>query len=133
MTPYFADSFYYIALLNPRDTSHERALELARGLQRPLITTAWVLAEVANVLSGRERRTAVADFLIALRHATEAEVLPPTAEQLEDGLELFHDRPDKEWSLTDCISFNVMEDRGLTEALTGDRHFEQAGYIALLK
>lgn len=49
------------------------------------------------------------------------------------GVDLFEQRPDKEWSLVDCISFGVMQDEKLTEALTGDRHFEQAGFVALLK
>ena len=49
------------------------------------------------------------------------------------GLRLYEERPDKEWSLTDCLSFVVMKDENLREALTGDQHFEQAGFIALLK
>jgi predicted nucleic acid-binding protein len=52
---------------------------------------------------------------------------------LERGLDLYDARPDKEWSLTDCISFIVMQDHGTYEALTGDHHFEQAGFVALLK
>ena len=55
-----------------------------------------------------------------------------TSELFERGLALYNARPDKEWSLTDCISFVVMADEGLTDALTGDRHFEQAGFTALL-
>jgi uncharacterized protein len=56
-----------------------------------------------------------------------------SSELLKRGLALYDGRPDKEWQLSDCISFVVMEDEGITDALTGDRHFEQAGFQALLK
>jgi len=59
-------------------------------------------------------------------------VVRATTELIERGKELYRRRPDKEWPLTDCISFVVMQDEGLTEALTGDHHFEQAGFKALL-
>jgi predicted nucleic acid-binding protein len=59
-------------------------------------------------------------------------VVPASTELLHRGLALYHDRPDKEWQLTDCMAFIVMDDKNLTEALTGDRHFEQAGFKALL-
>jgi hypothetical protein len=60
-------------------------------------------------------------------------MIPATQELFDRGVALYESRPDKEWSLTDCISFVVMADHGITEALTGDRHFEQAGFVALLK
>jgi predicted nucleic acid-binding protein len=59
-------------------------------------------------------------------------VIPPSQRLFEDGLRLFAERPDKEWSLTDCVSFLVMKRHGLTDALTADRHFSQAGYNPLL-
>lgn len=60
-------------------------------------------------------------------------IAPLDMETFDAGVELYRARPDKDWSLTDCISFVVMRERGITEALTGDRHFEQAGFKALLK
>jgi uncharacterized protein len=60
-------------------------------------------------------------------------VIPFDAGLMERGLALFAEREDKDWSLTDCVSFIVMQDRGITDVLTVDRHFEQAGFIALLK
>lgn len=60
-------------------------------------------------------------------------VLPATPELFEAGLQLYQQRPDKEWALTDCISFHVMQERGLTNALAYDHHFEQAGFVALLR
>lgn len=59
-------------------------------------------------------------------------IVPASQLLFDQGLALYADRPDKEWSLTDCISFVVMREQGLSEALTGDRHFEQAGFRALL-
>ena len=59
-------------------------------------------------------------------------IVPANTETFEKGVDLYHARPDKQWSLTDCISFTVMAEEGITEALTGDRHFEQAGFKALL-
>lgn len=61
------------------------------------------------------------------------EIVPPTLALFDMGLALYADRPDKQWSLTDCISFVVMRQHGLSEALTGDHHFEQAGYRAMLR
>ena len=61
------------------------------------------------------------------------EIVPATSRDFQRGLELFAARQDKRWSLTDCISFVVMQDCGLTEMLTADRHFEQAGFSILLK
>ena len=61
------------------------------------------------------------------------EIVSPSLDLFEQGVELFAHRPDKQWSLTDCISFVVMQDRGLTEALTANHHFEQAGFVAMLK
>jgi predicted nucleic acid-binding protein len=60
-------------------------------------------------------------------------IVPCSDQLLRDGIQLYAQRPDKEWSLTDCISFVVMQQEGITEALTGDHHFEQAGFVALLK
>jgi hypothetical protein len=60
-------------------------------------------------------------------------IVPPTQSLSDQGVELYSERPDKGWSLTDCISFIVMRHHGVTQALTGDHHFEQAGFIALLR
>jgi predicted nucleic acid-binding protein len=133
MKPCFADTFYYLALLNPGDQSHEPVARFTATLERPLVTTAWVLTEVADALCAPERRRAVVGFIDSVRADPEVEVVPPTAELFARGLALFRDRPDKHWSLTDCISFVVMQERGIHDALTGDRHFEQAGFVALLK
>jgi hypothetical protein len=133
MTPLFADTFYYLALMSPSDQAHARAVALARRLAGPVVTTAWVLTEVADAMAAPALRPVFLGLLQALRADAETEVIPPDPGLFERGLDLFAKRPDKAWSLTDCISFVVMTERGLTEALTGDRHFGQAGFQALLR
>jgi predicted nucleic acid-binding protein len=72
-------------------------------------------------------------FIDDLRRQSKFLIIPPTQQLFDAGFELYRKRPDKNWSLTDCISFTVMQERSITEALTGDHHFEQAGFAALLK
>jgi predicted nucleic acid-binding protein len=133
MTPLFADTFYYLALLSPNDQTHARAVALARRLIGPVVTTAWVLTEVADAMAAPALRPVFLGLLQALRADLETEVIAPDPDLFERGLDLFAKRPDKAWSLTDCISFTVMAERGLADALTGDHHFEQAGFRALLR
>jgi predicted nucleic acid-binding protein len=133
MNRVFADSFYFFAVLNPKDTAHGKALEFATQHEEPIVTTAWVLTEFADGLAVTARRSAFSLLVARLEADPENEIVPPTEELMARGVELYDARPDKQWSLTDCISFVVMQDRQINEALTGDRHFEQAGFIALLK
>jgi uncharacterized protein len=133
MTKTFADTFYFLALLNPRDAAHPRAVAAARTIQGQLVTTAWVLTELADAMSAPENRGEFISTLKDLRQNPAVIVVPPDSPLFEKGIELFANRPDKGWSLTDCISFVVMTKEGITEALTGDKHYEQAGFVALLK
>lgn len=133
MMPLFADSSYYVALLLRSDQSHARAVRLTGKLDPPVITTAWVLTEVANTLSAQRLRARFLSLLDDLQSDNEVVIVGPEAETFAQGIELYRNRPDKDWSLTDCISFVVMNHEGITEALTADRHFEQAGFKALLK
>ncbi|MCG3197310.1 MAG: hypothetical protein GHCLOJNM_01795 [bacterium] len=128
----FADTGYFLALLNPRDALHRVALDLAQDLSYPLLTTTWVLTEVADACAKPPNRQRFTTFVDRLRRDPTATVVGLDQDLFEQGLGLFRNRPDKEWSLTDCISFVVMEREGLTEAFTGDRHFVQAGFNALL-
>ena len=129
----FADTFYFLALLNPNDQAHSRAVDLALGLYGELATTAWVLTELADAMSAPENRAIFIATLQDLRQRPQVKIYPPDSVLFEGGIELYGKRPDKGWSLTDCISFVIMEHEGVLEALTGDRHFEQAGFVALLK
>jgi len=129
----FADAAYFIALLNPADNFHARAMELARRPPGPLVTTYWVLAEVGDGFSQPGNRAKFARLLELLASTPDIEILSPSVEQFREGATLHGSRPDKRWSLTDCVSFSVMKDRGLVNALTTDYHFEQAGFRALMR
>ena len=133
MTKIFADTFYFLALLNPRDAAHPRSVAVARTIQGPLVTTAWVLTELADAMSAPENRREFISTLKDLRQNPAVIIVPPDPPLFEEGIQLFANRPDKGWSLTDCISFVVMAKEDITEALTGDKHYEQAGFVALLK
>ena len=131
MNALFADAFFFLALLNDRDAAHAKALAFEGAA--PLVTTGWILMEVGDALSAPENRDAFLRLLALLRESPDARIIPLSEELFARGVELFRQRPDKEWSLTDCISFVVMADAGVSDALTGDHHFEQAGFRALLK
>jgi predicted nucleic acid-binding protein len=133
MTPVFADTFFFLALINPRDAAHQAAVSFIHARPAPLVTTAWVLTELADGLAGSRDRPLFPKILADLDREPPAIVVPPTQDLFERGKRLYLARQDKQWSLTDCISFVVMQDRGLAEALTADHHFEQAGFTALLK
>ncbi|GAG50444.1 unnamed protein product [marine sediment metagenome] len=133
MKSVFADTFYFLALLNERDPAHAPAADASRGFKGRIVTTAWVLTEVADAMSERRNRAEFLGLLHDLRRNPRAVIVPPTEDLFERGVALYAERPDKDWSLTDCISFVVMRDTSITEALTGDRHFEQAGFTALLE
>lgn len=132
MTAIFADSFYYIALLNPSDRHHNAAVEATRQLPAPLLTTGRVLIEVGDALSAPGVRSRTHRLLDRLLVDPTVTVITDAVPWLARGLELYGKRADKSWSLTDCVSFEVMAAHGITDALTGDHHFTQAGFRALL-
>ena len=129
----FADTHYFLGLLNERDSCHELARHWTERLADDLIiTTPWVLTELADGMCQPHHRRVCADFLKDIEENGTMRVLGGSPGHWQQGFALYRSRPDKEWSLTDCISFVVMAEEGLTEALTGDHHFEQAGFVALL-
>lgn len=133
MRTVFADTSYYVALTNPDDEYAGAACEHTGGFGGLLLTTAWVLTEVANHLRHVPNRPLLLSLVADLRDDPRVTIIPPSPGLFDRGLALFAERPDKEWSLTDCISFVVMREQGLSEALTSDHHFEQAGFVALLR
>ncbi len=133
MTPVFADAHFWVALLNPRDQWYERAVAVVAELKRPILTTRFVFLEVVAAFARTSTRVWYGDLLDRLTVDSNTTVLPLSDDDMTAGEVLYRDRPDKDWSLTDCISFRVMEARGLREAQTNDHHFEQAGFVALLK
>jgi hypothetical protein len=131
----FLDTSYVQALLNPRDSHHPRAKSLAaRVKQSPeVVITEAVLAEVGNALSRTPGlRRHAAEFIRGCYGEPNMSVVAVDTTLLTRALDLFERRSDKEWGLTDCISFVVMRDRGLHDAATEDRHFQQAGFRALM-
>ena len=130
----FADTHFYIALLSQRDDAHPAALRWqANGEIGEVITTSWILVELADAMNLPSERDVAARFITRLRSAPKTRIVPVSEELLWRGFDLYRTRPDEEWSLTDCLSFVVMSDESLTDALTRDRHFEQAGFTPLLR
>ncbi len=132
MKPTFGDSLYFLALANPRDQFHKRAVEFSRERKGVIVTTRWAIAEVCDGLSNKANRALALHLVARITTSERFRVIADSDALFERGLALYRARPDKDWSLTDCISFTVMADENLTDALTGDRHFEQAGFHALL-
>jgi predicted nucleic acid-binding protein len=129
----FGDTYFWIAFLNPRDTHHARAVQLFRTPDLRIVVTAWVMAELADGLAARAGRRRFAPFLARCRANPHIDFIDASQTLFDEGVALYDQRPDKHWSLTDCTSFAVMRARGITEALTGDHHFEQAGFVAMMK
>jgi len=98
-----------------------------------LLPTDAILTEVANGLSAVGRRGLAVALINAVLSTKEIEVVHVTRRFWERGWQLYQERPDKEWGLTDCLSFVVMEERSIREALTSDHHFEQAGFVRLIR
>lgn len=135
MRTVFVDSAAWIALINSRDELHEAATGILATLRRErarLLTTQFVLLEVADALSSPGFRQQTVGFVDGLRSISTVEVVPVSPDLFELGWSLFAVRSDKEWSLTDCISFRVMQERKLIEAFTSDSHYTQAGFVKLL-
>ena len=128
----FADTSFYGALLNPRDGWHEAAVNLSAVFRGRVLTSECVLCELGALMSHGYLRGLFLDMIADLKSSTHVEIIPASHEHFEAGLELFSSRQDKEWSLTDCISIALMQTHNIGEALTCDRHFEQAGFRALL-
>ncbi len=139
MSPYaFMDTAGWLALLNSRDGLHAQAIAVRGELQRRrvrLITTEFVLIEVADAFAEPPLRTVSVEFYRGLRQANTpfaVEILPLSGDLLAKGWALYGQRPDKGWGLTDCTSFIVMQEEGIREAFTSDHHFAQAGFTILL-
>jgi uncharacterized protein len=133
MKAVFCDTFFFLAAINRHDKCHEEALGWSNAYDGPLLTRVWVITEVADALASLENRRMFKLFHQTLAGDKRIRIITADQSLWERGLSLYFQRPDKEWSLTDCISFAVMKDEGLADALTGDRHFEQAGLKVLLR
>jgi predicted nucleic acid-binding protein len=132
----FADAFYWVALLYPRDASHARVTSYSKALgSTRLVTTDEVLTEILNWFSayGPVWRAKAAGLIHNLRNDPTVEVLPQTRVDFDAALALYASRPDKGYSLTDCRSMLAMRGHGITDALTNDRHFGQEGFTVIFQ
>jgi predicted nucleic acid-binding protein len=129
----FADSFYFFALVSKDDRKHEEAVDFAAQFDGQILTTRFVLLEVADGLAKPPWREVFVALLSKLTNNPGVTIAGCSDELMDAGIERYRSRGDKNWSLTDCISFVVMESEGITEALTGDHDFEQAGFTVLMK
>ena len=135
MNEVFADACYWIARLNERDSLHEVAMLLSETLgNRQVVTSELVLGEVLNFFAerGAARRQAAVKLAQELRTAPDVEVVEQSSRRFWAAVAYYAARPDQEWGLVDCASFHLMEEWGIREALTNDRHFTQAGFTILM-
>ena len=136
MKQIFADTFYWIALLNPKDDWHQVALNYACScINDRLITTDGIIDEVLNYAASRGslmRKKGLLMYRKMLQEPT-IQVISYTSELRHLGLQLYGQRSDKGYSLTDCISMTIMRQMGITEVLTHDKHFTQEGFTILFQ
>ena len=132
MSVAFADTSFYLALLDARDPLHDRALAASKT-SRSILTTEFIILELGNACGRAEDHADYLAMVAGIRASQRSTIVPLDSRLLQRGLDLFASRADKNWSLTDCTSFVAMKDADIHEALTADRHFEQAGFSILLK
>jgi len=129
----FVDTLFIVALINKRDQYHQIALNLAKQYENyPLITTDAIFLESGNKLSANYRNEAV-ELIEQFLASDDIDVIRLTPELFDESLRLYKQYQDKSWGLVDCFSFVVMEQYKVSQALTFDRHFIQAGFQALMK
>ncbi len=136
MKSVFADTGYWIALLDPQDTLHPKAINVSIILtQAQIYTSQMVLTEILNHVSKRGNflRYAAANLIESLQENPAVTIIPQTESIFQQALTFYKQRPDQAWSHTDCSSFCIMQQQNILEALAYDKHFEQAGFIALLR
>jgi predicted nucleic acid-binding protein len=132
----FADTGFWIALLNPRDELHEKARRVSESLgTASVVTSEMVLAELLNDFGarGESLKAAACTLVEQLARNANTAIVPQTDQQFQAALAVYGHRKDKPWGLTDCASQLIMQAHGIRDALTYDRHFEQMGFRALLR
>jgi predicted nucleic acid-binding protein len=132
MKTVFADTSYHIDLLNPRDINHQKAQTFASEYKGDLITSAWIITELANYLCKASNRPLFLSIYEDLQRSNRVTIVPLSNQLHEGGLNLYTQRLDKDWSLTDCVSFLIMQQQNLHEAAATDHHFDQAGFVRLI-
>jgi predicted nucleic acid-binding protein len=132
----FLDTNGLLGLFNRADELHRVAAAVWAQLlreRRPVVITDWIFAETGNGMARTNGRQEIVDFLRGLAESAYCEVVFVTNGLLEESLELYRERSDKQWGLVDCASMNVMQRRGISDVYSNDHHFEQAGFTCLLR
>lgn len=133
MNRVFIDTSFVVALVNEKDQHRARAFELADMFDGyPLITTDAVLLEVGNALA-RSFKAQAAEVIEDFLTSGEVEIVNLDSALFQSAFELYRTHKDKSWGMTDCISFVIMRERGIVDALTNDKDFRQAGFNALMR
>jgi predicted nucleic acid-binding protein len=131
----FVDTVAWLALVNKSEDLHDAARAVRDQLikqKTKLITSDFVVVEIANALARLPLRGVALKLIDFIKTSDTVELVTITPELFEKAFQLYSSRQDKEWGLTDCTSFVVMEKLRITQAFTADRHFEQAGFSTLL-
>ena len=134
----FGDTSYFIALVNDLDVLHDRARSLSNEFAATagkIVTTLSVLEEFLTEWSRRDQgaKLKAAEFVDRVRRSPTVEVLPITDQLFDVAIDLYRRRMDKQYSMVDCTSMVICEQRSITEVLTADHDFEQEGMIALMR
>ncbi|MCY4416459.1 MAG: PIN domain-containing protein [Chloroflexi bacterium] len=135
MRTLFADTAYWLALILTDDPWHDVAVLLSHEYDNAIIvTTEMVITELLNAVSrfGEYHRTQTVNEVLRMRSDPNVEIIGQTELQFRNAFNLYRSRPDQRWGLTDCSSFVLMRERGITHALTADRDFTQAGFTILM-
>lgn len=131
----FVDTSFFIALMNSKDADHAKAVELQKACSEQNIqkvTSDYILLELCDGLAKLNYRSFAISLVDLIEQDSSFQIIPASTEITQAAWSLFKSRPDKEWGLTDCTSFVIMEKLKLSSALTTDHHFQQAGFQALL-
>ena len=128
----FIDTSYFLALVNNRDKYHQAAKAMALQVAPPFVTSDAVLFELGNALAKPPHRALGIRALQQIRIDVGIEIVHIEPDLFAQTIAFYQSRPDKAWGLTDCSSFVIMQQHGFREALTADKHFEQAGFKRLL-
>ena len=133
---WFVDTGFVIAMVSSRDSFNDVAVQLSSRIEMDsiqLVTTDAVLLEIGAALSKLTYRAVGVEIIHSLRRDPKVEVHTLNPALLDKAVTLFSARADKEWSLADCVSFELMREQNIAVALSADAHFEQAGFIALMR
>jgi len=134
MKTIFADAFYWIALINPKDEWHDKVMAIASSLDKTkIVTTEEVLNELLTFYASAGPRQRAVALVKSIIDDPDIFVVEQSHQSFLEGMNLYENRADKGYSLADCISMNTMRSFGISEVLTHDQHFTQEGFVILLK